>query len=94
MPATPKRKNIKVADLVVSVNRCLTDAADHQDETMGIVSAAAFRTGAAMVLEHALHATGQYRGFRYTDPKAEFTDTGIVAGTYDETRRAYYGPLS
>jgi hypothetical protein len=89
------RKTMNVSDLLVSVNRCLTDAADHQDATMGSLhEAKAFRIGAAMVLEHALHATGNYHGFRYTDPKAEFTDTGIVEGTYDETRRAYYGPTS
>ena len=87
----PKRKTIVVKDLKERVNRALTDAADLQDELHGVAGAQTFRRGMAVVLEDVLHTTGNYNGFRYTDPKAERNDEGyLIDGTYDETRREYY----
>lgn len=85
------RKTADLAGLVTRVNRALTDAADHQDTTMGVEAAKAFRHGMATVLEDALMASGAYKGFRFTDPTAKRTDEGyLIDGTYDETRRAYF----
>lgn len=88
--STRARKTVDLAGLVQRVNRALTDAADYQDKTMGVTQAQAFRRGMAGVLEDALHAAHAYKGFRYTDPRAKYDDTGIVEDSYDETRRAYY----
>lgn len=46
----------------------------------------AFRLGAASLLEQILHATGNYKGFGYTN----LGDEGYVHGETDETRRCYY----
>jgi hypothetical protein len=88
--STKPRKTIDVASLKTRVNRALNDAADHQDKSLG-ASAKEYREGLAAVLEDVLHASGNYKGFRYTDPLAQHDEQGyLVDGTYDVTRRHYY----
>jgi hypothetical protein len=77
------RKTISVEDLKTSVNTAL--AVESPGNTPD------YRLGLAAVLEHALTATGNYKGFRYTRlDTATYEDGYPVTGTYDETRRAYY----
>jgi hypothetical protein len=75
-----KRKTVDISFLKNSANRALTDMADFQDKSLG-ESAKPFRQGIAMVLETALHESGNYNGFRYTD---------FNRGLTDPTRRYYY----
>jgi hypothetical protein len=51
------RKTIKVTDLLDKVNDILATTTCNQD----------IRQGAINLLEHVLHETGNYRGFRYLD---------------------------
>jgi hypothetical protein len=84
------RKTIDIKTLKASVNAALSNA-DHQDEWMGVACARVYRQGVAAVLETALHETGNYNGFQFTDPRAERDDEGyLIDGTYDPTRRNYY----
>jgi hypothetical protein len=83
------RKTIDIETLKASVNDALANA-DYQDREMGAACARVYRQGIAGVLESALHTTGNYNGFRYADPNAEYDDQGIVEGTYDDTRRNYF----
>lgn len=51
------------------------------------------RIGAIALIESVLHATGNYRGFRYLDseylPAAEQTSDSVLRPGYDDTRRRY-----
>lgn len=58
------------------------------------------REGVAGLIESALHLSGNYKGFRYTDPaylfdtldslEAEAARTKLCNGGYDQTIRTYY----
>lgn len=87
----PRKKTIAVAELLATANRALTDMAETQNEIMPLPEARAFRRAIATMIEDTLHKTGNYKGFRYTDPSAKYSATGIIEGSYDDTRRAYYG---
>lgn len=73
------RKTIEVNTLREWVNTRLAIAGSSHYLPEGMTPEEAFRLGAASLLEQVLHASGNYRGFRYTD-----TEAG------DETRRHYY----
>jgi len=83
------RKTIDIETLRRAVNTALaTDTYNGRSH----------RLGAAMTLEYALHATGNYHGFRYLNlaevPKGE--SPGILHGDFghntfpDDSRRFYY----
>lgn len=91
MSRTRPRKTVEMNGLVLRVNRALTDMADYQDREMGLDTAQAYRKGMIAVLEDALHASHQYKGFMIADPKAERGPEGYLKeGTYDDSRRRYY----
>jgi len=77
------KKTIHVATVKESANRALNDetAIYWQTKNHGEAGARAYRQGVAAVLESVLHATGNYRGFRFTDG---------AQGDYDESLREYH----
>lgn len=85
------RKTVAVADLLTAANTALA----HTD-TFGIATVD-YRRGIASMLEHVLHATGNYRGFRYLS--ADDLPAGVPPGIIrdadghhvfpDESRRRY-----
>ena len=85
------RKTIDVETVKLRANRALTDAAPHQNETMGATCAQIFRQGIAVVLEDVLHESGNYRGFQYADPNGQRNERGfLIEGTYDDSIRRYF----
>lgn len=88
-----KRKTMAVTDIVDIANRYL-ELPDHE---MHINDD--FRHGVMAVLEHVLHRTENYRGFRY-QPSERAEEPPFAPGTtylrpgYNETRRLYYHPSS
>lgn len=91
------RKTIRVADLVDRVNgilavKSLYLRAPGKDRDM--TPDEAFRMGAASVLEHFLHATGNYRGFSYQPGQiTRYAEgPGDSPDITDETRRMYVAP--
>jgi len=89
------RKTYDVAKLVDTANHMLALPADHGREE---ALTPQFRWGVIQMVESALFATGNYRGFRYLSSELVGPDEPHVPNTtylrigYDETRRAYYLP--
>lgn len=77
------RKSVQVAALVDEANRLLA-IVPREGEQFGSKVDAQFRQGVIAMLEHVLHETGNYRGFRYLDGHE-----AVARDEYDETRRAY-----
>lgn len=89
------RKTHDVASLVETANRLLALPAEHgREEDL----TPQFRQGVIQMVEHVLHATGNYRGFRYLSSELTTADQPHEPNTtylrigYDGTRRAYYLP--
>jgi len=76
------RKTVNVADLIVDVNYTLSQSTCSPD----------VRQGAINVLEYVLHATGNYRGFRYLTAKEVPADQlpGINYGVDDADYEARF----
>lgn len=87
----PRKTTIDVAQLIEWVNtRCATDST--QTLTMHgheVTAQQAYRLGLASLLEQALHATGNYQGFSYSDSEYVGEHRKLREG-YDATRRMYY----
>jgi hypothetical protein len=88
---TMAKKTIDIDELITWVNtRCAVPSSSHRLTTNGgkdLDAEQAFRLGVASLLEQALHATGNYRGFSYND--TEMNGDGALRPDYDETRRHY-----
>lgn len=88
-----KRKTVEVERLRESANRFLALPADHGRED---VLTPQFRWGVIQMIESALHATGNYKGFAYLSSELTTADQPHVPNTtylrigYDETRRRYF----
>lgn len=88
-----KRKTMAVTDIVDMANRYL-----ELPNAPGIVDDQ-FRQGVIALLEHVLHRTENYRGFRY-QPSERVEEPPFAPGTtylrpgYNDTRRLYYHPNS
>lgn len=87
------RQTIPVTDLLATANTALKQLDLHgaTDEDRALTRAR--REGIIFLVESALHATGQYKGFSYLP--TEFTDesrTGVyrLRDGYDDTRRRYH----
>jgi hypothetical protein len=82
------RKTIDVLTVKANVNHAL--AVESPGNTRD------YRIGLCAVLEDVLHATGNYRGYCYTDPAVRATENLTPEGylkldaVYDDTRRCYY----
>jgi hypothetical protein len=87
---TASRKTIPVADVVDAVNTRLAMPDRPDGPLAGMTPEEAYRVGVASLLEHILHATGNYNGFGYQD--SEIAATGILREDYDESRRVYNRP--
>ncbi len=80
------RKTIAVNTLREWANTYLA-APDSFHRTETRAECRAQRLGVASLLETALHAAGQYKGFRYLD--TELAEPGVLREDYDDTRRQY-----
>lgn len=82
------RKTVAVADIVTAANTFLAapDTFSHPD----VSDPKAQRYGVCGLLEHVLHATGNYRGFSYLS--TELAAPGQLRDGYDDTRRNYTMP--
>ena len=69
------RKTIKVADVVVEVNRMLDESTCESSIRLGMIS----------VLEMVLHRTNNYRGFSYLS----LHHPGLDQPGHDDSRRRY-----
>lgn len=89
MPAP--RKTFRVADLVETANTALAFVGEPDDA----IATEDYRLGVMHVIEHVLHSTGNYGGFRYLD--SEYAVEGgehdphspALRLGYDRTRVAY-----
>lgn len=83
------RKTIDVETVRNSINTALNNW-QTQNENMGDERAYGYRIGLAAALEAVLMDTGNYRGFHFNDPRKQYTDTGLMAGSYDDSIRWYF----
>lgn len=81
------RKTQDVAEMTKWFNVGM-DTPDSALRLEGLTPAQAFRLGRASLLEQALHATGNYKG--WNTPASERNDDGTLRDGADETRRFYY----
>lgn len=72
-----KRKTIEVQKLLEICNKLLKDT----------VAAPDFRSGVMVVMEHMLHETGNYKGFRY------LVLTEVPLGERPGIRQDHYGEI-
>jgi hypothetical protein len=90
------RKPINIEDLKNSANHYLNAVASFPDANDSIEQRCR-REGVASLVEHALTTTGNYNGYRHTDPAflaaaeqdREAANTKLCEGGFDQTIRTY-----
>ena len=91
------RKTISVEDLKTSANHYLNAVASFPDANDSVEQRCR-REGVASLLEHALSTSGNYKGFRYSDPEyiaavevdGEAAREKLREGGFDQSIRTYY----